>query len=94
MARIENTRTVTLDGRRYRIFGVRVLIGTADEAVVTAAEHALEKHIQEMIADERYHECIDIDHQYAYYLPEEVNPECPEDVAESIENGYSFDITP
>lgn len=92
MARIESIRTVTLDGRQYRIFDVRVLIGTKDETVVPAAEHALEKHIQEMIADERYHECIDIDEQYAYYLPEEVDPDCPEDVAESIEGGYSFDI--
>ena len=56
------------------------------------ASYALNRKIEKMIGQGRYHEVIDIDEQYGYYLPKEVDETDEREMIESIEDVAREDV--
>ena len=70
-----------IDGRNYKMFTLNIL-----GKPTKVASYALNKKIENMIEQGRYHEVIDIDEQYGYYLPKEVDETDEREMIESIED--------
>ena len=52
-----------IDGRNYKMFTLNIF-----GKPMKVASYALNRKIEKMIGQGRYHEVIDIDEQYGYYL--------------------------
>ena len=75
------TTLYKIDGRNYKMFTLNIL-----GKPMKVASYALNKKIEKMIEQERYHEVLDIDEQYCYYLPKEVDETDEREMIESIED--------
>lgn len=70
-----------IDGRNYKMFTLNIL-----GKPMKVASYALNRKIDKMIEQERYHEVRHIDEQYGYYLPKEVDETDEREMIESIED--------
>ena len=87
------TIKVIIDGKEYRMFEITVFKGTEKEQQVTVAEESLNKAIENMIGQERYHEVKDIDEKFSYYVPQEIaDDETEFEITDSIESVMREDI--
>lgn len=70
-----------IDGRNYKMFTLNIL-----GKPMKVASYVLNRKIDKMIEQERYHEVRHIDEQYGYYLPKEVDETDEREMIESIED--------
>lgn len=75
------TTLYKIDGRNYKMFTLDIL-----GKPMQVASYALNRKIAKMIEQGRYHEVLDIDEQYCYYLPKEVDETDEREMIESIED--------
>ena len=75
------TQDYIIDGQPYRMLTLEI-----KGELTNVATHSLNKKLNEMIEQERYHEIKYIDEMYGYYLPEEVDETDEREVRESIED--------
>lgn len=75
------TTIYTIDGKDYKMFTLDIL-----DAPTNVASYDLNKKLDEMIEQERYHEIKHIVELYGYYLPEEIDDTDEREVRESIED--------
>ena len=76
-----------IDGRNYKMFTLNIF-----GKPMKVASYALNRKIEKMIGQGRYHEVIDIDEQYGYYLPKEVDETDEREMIESIEDVAREDV--
>ena len=81
------TTLYKIDGRNYKMFTLNIL-----GKPMQVASYALNRKIEKMIEQGRYHEVIGIDEQYGYYLPKEVDETDEREMIESIEDVAREDV--
>ena len=82
-----DTTLYKIDGRNYKMFTLNIF-----GKPMNVASYALNRKIEKMIGQGRYHEVIDIDEQYGYYLPKEVDETDEREMIESIEDVVEEDV--
>lgn len=80
-------KTYTIDKRKYKMFVLPIL---GKQTYV--ASYALNRKIEKMIEQDRWHEVEHIDKLYYYYLPKEVDETDEREMIESIEDVAREDI--
>ena len=76
-----------IDGRNYKMFTLNIF-----GKPMKVASYSLNRKIEKMIGQGRYHEVIDIDEQYGYYLPKEVDETDEREMIEAIEDVAREDV--
>ena len=73
--------TFKIDQKDYKMFVLPIL-----GKPTNVASYDLNKKIDKMIEQDRWHEVRDIDNMYCYYLPKEVDETNEREMIESIED--------
>ena len=73
--------TYNIDNKEYKMFVLPIL-----GKLTNVASYALNKKIEKMIEQDRWHEVCNIDNMYEYYLPQEVDETDEREMIESIED--------
>ena len=73
--------TFKIDQKDYKMFVLPIL-----GKPTNVASYDLNKKIDKMIEQNRWHEVCDIDNMYCYYLPKEVDETNEREMIESIED--------
>ena len=81
------TTLYKIDGRNYKMFTLNMW-----GKPMQVASYALNRKIAKMIEQGRYDEVLDIDEQYCYYLPKEVDETDEREMIESIEDVVEEDV--
>jgi hypothetical protein len=74
-------KTFIIDKKKYKMF-ILPILGKQTHV----ASYALNRKIEKMIEQDRWHEVRDIDNLYEYYLPKEVDETDEREIIESIED--------
>lgn len=74
-------KTFIIDKKKYKMFVLPIL-----GKQTNVASYALNRKIEKMIEQDRWHEVMDIDNLYEYYLPKEVDETDEREMIESIED--------
>lgn len=78
---------VKIDGREYELYSLNIL-----GRDVTVASYKLNRKLDKMIEQERYHEIKHIDDMYYYFLPKEVDHTDEDEIRDSIESVMREDL--
>ena len=78
---------VKIDGRVYELYSLTIL-----GKEVTVASYKLNRKLEKMIEQERYHEIKHIDEMYDYFLPKEVDHTDENEIRDSIESVMREDL--
>jgi hypothetical protein len=78
---------VKIDGREYELYSLNIL-----GREVTVASYKLNRKLDKMIEQERYHEIKHIDSMYSYFLPKEVDHTDENEIRDSIESVMREDL--
>lgn len=78
---------VKIDGREYELYSLNIL-----GREVTVASYKLNRKLDKMIEQDRYHEIKHIDSMYNYFLPKEVDHTDENEIRDSIESVMREDL--
>ena len=78
---------VKIGGREYELYSLTIL-----GKQVTVASYKLNRKLEKMIEQERYHEIKHIDEMYDYFLPKDVDHTDEYEIRDSIESVMREDL--